>query len=186
MQRLIAIVMAVLMTAAVTSRTLGQSAPTTEPSKCARHPGRMFKALNLTADQKAEVKAILQQARADAKNAADPQAKRQIRQAAFVKIKDTVLTDQQRAKLQQMHRGRMAMMALRQLDLTADQKAQVKAIMQQARADAQATTDDGAKREIWKSAFGKVRDTVLTDPQRAQLEQMKARHQKAPGASQPA
>ena len=65
MQRLIAIVMAVLMITAVTSRTLGQSAPTTEPSKCARHPGACSRpsTLTLTADQKAEVKAILQQAR---------------------------------------------------------------------------------------------------------------------------
>jgi Spy/CpxP family protein refolding chaperone len=66
------------------------------------HARHVFKSLNLTDDQKTQVKAIMQQARTDAQNATDPQAKREIHKAAFQKVKDTVLTDAQRAQLEQM------------------------------------------------------------------------------------
>ncbi len=51
--------------------------------------------LNLTADQKTQIKTIMDQARTDAKNATDPQAEHQVFQAAFEKIKTTVLTADQ-------------------------------------------------------------------------------------------
>jgi Spy/CpxP family protein refolding chaperone len=134
----------------------------------------VFRRLDLTADQKAQVKAILQQARTAAQSATDPQAKHQIHQAAFQKIKDTVLTDQQRTKLAQIHQGQMHRAMFRQLDLTADQKAQVKTIMQQARTAAQSATDVSAKHQVWKDAFAKVKDTVLTDQQRTRLAALQA------------
>lgn len=82
--------------------------------------------------------------------------------------------------------GRMAGV-LDKLNLTDDQKAQVKAIMTQAKADAKQATDKAAKKEIHKAAWEKVRTTVLTDAQRKQLEQMKAdRKAKADKAAAPA
>ena len=58
--------------------------------------------LGLTDDQKAAAKAIMTQARADAKNATDPAAKKAVFKAAFEKIKTTVLTDAQRDQLAKM------------------------------------------------------------------------------------
>jgi Spy/CpxP family protein refolding chaperone len=60
----------------------------------------MLQSLNLTADQMTQVKAIMTQARTDAQNATDPQARHQIFQAAFSKIKTTVLTADQVKQLE--------------------------------------------------------------------------------------
>jgi len=57
--------------------------------------------LGLTDDQKAQIKAILQAAAEQAKQAPDIQAKLQIFKDALEKIQTTVLTDEQRAKVQQ-------------------------------------------------------------------------------------
>jgi Spy/CpxP family protein refolding chaperone len=76
------------------------------------------------------------------------------------------------------HRGKM-------LNLTADQEAQIKAIVTQARADAKAATDKQAKLAVWKAAREKIRTTVLTDAQRQQIDQWKASHHKTTTAPAP-
>jgi Spy/CpxP family protein refolding chaperone len=58
--------------------------------------------LDLTDAQKTQVEQVLQQARADAEKATDPQAKQQIREAAMRKIRTEILTDAQRQQLQQI------------------------------------------------------------------------------------
>ena len=58
------------------------------------------------------------------------------------------------------------------LNLTQDQKDQIKTILAKARADAKAATDKAAKMAIWKAAFEKIK-ALLTPEQLAQLEKMK-------------
>src|SRR5664280_2191373 len=60
-----------------------------------------------------------------------------------------------------------------QLDLTADQKAQIKTILEQAHKDAQAATDKADKTKIRKAAFEKIKTSVLTGDQVKKLEAMK-------------
>ena len=66
----------------------------------------MFSGLNLTEDQKAKAKEIMDAARAEAAKATDPKAKGDIMRAAMDKIRTTVLTDEQRQKAEQMMRTR--------------------------------------------------------------------------------
>lgn len=68
-------------------------------------------------------------------------------------------------------------LALRHLDLSPEQKAQVKAIHQQAKADAQKATKE-QKQQIRKAANEKIRTQVLTDAQRQQLDEMNQSHHK--------
>lgn len=131
------------------------------------------KFLGLTDQQKAQVKDILTQAKADAAQAATPQEKRQIRQAAREKIK-ALLTSEQLAKGKVLRRHMVMRRVLAQLGLTDQQKAQVRGIFKQARLDARQAPDKAAKRNIWRAAFERVKTQVLTDPQRKQLEEMKA------------
>lgn len=177
MKRMSIVVAIVLAGSLLAAKVLAQAAPTSRPGKQAAHPTQALKDLNLTADQKAQVKAIVQQARAEAKNATDPQAKRQIRQATMRKIAKDVLTDQQRQQLARMRKAQARGQAMQALHLTADQKAQAKAIFQQARADAQNAADPQAKQQVRQAAFQKLKDTVLTDAQRQQLAQMRAKHE---------
>ena len=69
-----------------------------------RHPlfGRLAEKLGLSDKQKEDAKAILQAAREEAKKVTDRKAKMKIWKDAFEKIKTTVLTDDQRAKLKDM------------------------------------------------------------------------------------
>jgi Spy/CpxP family protein refolding chaperone len=134
------------------------------------------KLLGLTDQQKAQAKDILQQAKADAAQAATPQEKRQIWQAARDKIK-ALLTPEQLAKGKALRRHMLMRRISAHLNLTADQKTQARDIFKQARLDAQQAPDKAAKQQIWKAAFEKVKTQVLTDQQRKQLEEMKARRQ---------
>lgn len=148
--------------------------------------GRLTAKLNLTPDQQAQMKAILDKAKADAAGATDVQAKRQIWKDAWGNVKANVLTEQQRTQLAQMHRaghgrwghrkgwGHGPGVIFQSLNLSADQKAQVKAIMHQARADAQNATDRRAKRQVFQAALEKIKTTVLTADQVRQLEARKA------------
>lgn len=127
----------------------------------------MGKKLNLTDQQKAQIKAILQQAHQDAQQAKDVQAKKAIYQAAAQKIKTDVLTDAQRQQLQEIRKEHQAGAAgagkgLKALNLTDDQKAKIKAIMQEARQ--------------------KIHDQVLTDEQRKIVDQRRAARGAAPAA----
>ncbi len=74
------------------------NAPAKDHPRAARM-GKLGKELSLTDEQKAKVKEIMKQARAEAKNAADKAEKAKIMKAAFEKIKTDVLTEDQRAKL---------------------------------------------------------------------------------------
>jgi hypothetical protein len=60
-----------------------------------------------------------------------------------------------------------------QLGLTPDQKAAAKAILKAAEEQAKTVTDHAAKHKIFEAAFAKIRTTVLTDAQRAQLAEIK-------------
>jgi Spy/CpxP family protein refolding chaperone len=73
-------------------------------ARCAK----LAEKLGLSDDQKAAAKAIMTQARADAKNAADRDAKKAVFKAAFEKVKTTVLTDAQRDQLAKMKEQRKA------------------------------------------------------------------------------
>jgi Spy/CpxP family protein refolding chaperone len=62
----------------------------------------------------------------------------------------------------------------KKLGLTDDQKAQIKAIMQQAHKDAQAATDKADKAKIRQAAFEKIKTTVLTADQQKKLTELRA------------
>ena len=73
------------------------------------------------------------------------------------------------------------------MDLTDQQKAQVKAILAKAREDADATTDKNAKQAIFRAANEKIRQTVMTDEQRAKVTQANVqRDRRKKATSQPA
>ena len=157
---------------------------TSKPAAKAHAGTGPFAKLDLTADQKTQIKTILEQAHKDAQAATDKADKAKIRKAAFEKIKTSVLTADQVKKLEAMRaahpggmQGRMhrPMAGLgKKLGLTDDQKTQIKAIMEQARKDAKAATDKADKVKIMKAAFEKVRTPVLTGDQRKKLEELKA------------
>jgi Spy/CpxP family protein refolding chaperone len=120
---------------------------------------------NLTDAQKEQIKAIMDQAKADAEKAA-----REIMDAAQKKVAETVLTDEQRkAVAARKPAGEGPLARLAALNLTEDQKAQIKAIQEQAKADAKAADNEQARREIMQAAEKKIAETVLTDEQRGQL-----------------
>ena len=79
----------------------GGSATSGKPAMHGHHMGGgMFAALNLTDDQKAKVKGIMTAAKATAAKATDRAGKMQAFKDAFTTIKTTVLTDDQRKKLE--------------------------------------------------------------------------------------
>ena len=124
-----------------------------------RGPGEMFAGLNLTDEQKAQVKEILDAAHEKAKAADTPEAKRDIMKAAHEKIRNTVLTEEQRKKMDEKRAdqagggkgpfGAGLMERLEKLNLTADQKEKVRAILE--------------------DAHKKIINEVLTPEQRDQL-----------------
>ena len=61
-----------------------------------------------------------------------------------------------------------------QLNLTADQKVQIKSIMQQAHKDAKEATSKADKARIHKLAWEKIRTSVLTADQRKKLAELQA------------
>ena len=77
---------------------------TNAPAGLHRHPllAHLAKVLNLTDQQKTQIKDILATARADVKKAPDKDTKKAIRKAAIQKIFKDVLTDDQRAKLKEL------------------------------------------------------------------------------------
>ena len=136
---------------------------------------RLGEKLGLTDKQKEDAKAILKAAHeANMKNLKD----------AFEKVKTTVLTDEQRAKLEKLgseavdkHLNRMG----EKLGLTDKQKEDAKAIFKAAREEAKKATDHAAKMKIWKDAFEKVKTTVLDDAQRAKLKDRREGWREGPG-----
>jgi Spy/CpxP family protein refolding chaperone len=176
---------------------------TSQPAAKSHGQGGPFSKLDLTADQKAQIKAIFEQAKKDAQTATDKADKAKIMKAAMEKIKTTVLTADQIKQLATIkgahaggkggrmgNRGQHPFAGLaKKLGLTDDQKAQVKAIFEQAKKDAQAATDKADKAKIIKAAFEKVKTSVLTDDQRKKLAELQAErkeHQQEKAASKAA
>lgn len=157
-------------------------------------PNVLGKELGLSDAQKQQVEEIVRKARTDAQAASDPQAKRQIWQSAIEQIGRNVLNDEQRAKFRQLRQQQGPgggpqpfMEAMKQLDLTQEQKVRMQEIMQQARTDAEKATDPQAKRQALEAARKKIRTEVLTDEQRQQLEKIMAnlpRPQSQPAGAQ--
>ena len=101
----------------------------------------------------------------------------QVLKDAMEKIHSTVLTDEQRAKLEELGQkvGAQVMDRLQgmgqQFGLTDDQIAAAKTILQAAAEAAKQAPDLQAKMQIFKDAMEKIRTTVLTDEQRAKMQQ---------------
>lgn len=161
-------------------------------------PMEMLSKLDLTEDQKAKVKAIMDASKADLEKAETPEAKRKVFQESMEKIK-AVLTAEQKTKLEEALKARMAggpgARMLAGLDLTDDQKKQVETIMKGVHEKMQAATEPQARMEIMKAAFKEIRDKVLTadqqkkfDEMQKKMEEMRSKHQggdAAPGAGGP-
>jgi len=126
-----------------------------------RHGRRrgFFRGPKLSDEQRARMREILSQARQDAKQAKTPQEKRKIFSSAFKKVHADVLTDEQRARVKKMRETYG-------LNLTDQQKKQMKAIWAEACEKAKAAKTPQEKREILRDAWKRGKE-VLTDEQRA-------------------
>ncbi len=195
MGRMVAMVAAVLLGPILAGgMDTPNQAPTSKPAPtaCRNHAllERLTADLNLTTDQQTQVQAILDKARADAASAADPQSAHKIWEDAWASIRTGVLTDQQRTQLAQVHpqepwrHGRPGAHGpdgiFQSLDLTPDQEARFKTIVDQARTDARNATDPRARRQIFLAAFEKIMTTVLTADQVKQLQASKAARHAGP------
>jgi len=154
------------------------------------HGGRMkhmAKALELTEDQQAQVKAIMDQAKADAEAAETKEAKMEIFKAAHEKVQAEVLTEEQKAKQAELRekmgehhskmRGRRHGRMAEALGMTEEQKTQAKAIMDQAKTDAEGVETNEEKKPIFKAAHEKIQAEVLTDEQQAKVDEWKAKRE---------
>jgi Spy/CpxP family protein refolding chaperone len=133
-------------------------------------PAALLERVGLTDDQKAKAKAIMDAAE-EASKGKTPEESADLHRKAFDQITKEVLTDQQRAKLEEFRRagGRGPGAMFEGLNLTEEQKAKAEAIMAEARKKGEASPD--ARREIFGEAMKKVSDEVLNDAQRKQLEE---------------
>ena len=94
--------------------------------------------------------------------------------AARQQIHDEVLTDEQRAKLEELkqaHGERMLAHMTERYGLTDEQVEQIKTIMAAAHAEGEAAETREGKWEIMKAAFEQIKTEVLTDEQRAAAEE---------------
>jgi Spy/CpxP family protein refolding chaperone len=175
MRMLTTVVMSLVVALGATAILAADTAPTSQPGHRGDRMGRMGKFLDLTDQQKAQIKDIMTKAREDAKSATTPEAKKAIFKAAHEKIRKDVLTAEQVQKLEKARHGMAMRHAFAQLNLTDDQKAKIKDIMKQARTDMQNAKDAQAKKAVMTAARDKIRTDVLTDAQRKQLDDMKAK-----------
>lgn len=157
---------------------------------------RLLERVDLTDDQQAKAKAIMDDARQQASKTEDKDLKEEILADARERVAQTVLTEEQRQTLQQAQaksqgpgggwgagdegegpgpggegggqrrRGGMGTM-------TEAQQAQVREIMDAARQQAEGVESREERREIFRAAMEKVRDEVLTDEQRQQMEEQR-------------
>lgn len=149
-------------------------------------PAALAKILELTPEQKVQADGIFERARAAAKEAETPQAKRRIHQAALDELSRTVLNDAQRQRLARIRQaeakgpasqpaaGTRPMAILQQLDLTEEQQASARRIMAEAKAQAEQATEPQAKRQAHQAALRKIYSTVLTDSQRQKFDELRA------------
>ena len=144
--------------------------------------GEMFERAGLTPEQKEAVKAIMQPAREAAEKAADREAKAKIMREAIEKVRTTVLTDDQRKKLDAVREGgaggesvaervkeHLARLTER-LGLTPVQQEAAMEILKAAHGEMQNAADVQAKAKIMRDAMEKIRTTILTDDQRKKFE----------------
>jgi len=149
--------------------------------------GEMLERAGLTPEQKESAKAIMQAARTQAESATDREAKAKIFREAMEKVKATVLTDEQRKKLETAREGpgsggpdaggetvadrvkdNLARLTER-LSLTPAQQEAAREILKAAHEQAQGATDPEAKAKALREAMEKIRATVLTDEQRKKM-----------------
>lgn len=126
-----------------------------------------FGALDLSDDQKKQIREIMKDSDGDFR-------------AAMEKIKTDVLSKDQAAKFEEMakrDRGRHARQGMaKALGLSDEQREQMQAVMQQARKDVQAAETPEAKRAVIEAAHAKVLSDVLTtDEQKAKFKQFTER-----------
>lgn len=153
--------------------------------------------LGITQEQKQQITDIVKQYRTDAVQVLKSEATREQKAGQIKALKanamaaiNAVLTPEQREKAKGLidrilsprhHRGAKALWVLKQLNLTDDQQAQVKTIVQDSRTQAKAVFDDSTltkeqKRErvaeIRKATFERVK-ALLTPEQLQKLEELK-------------
>ncbi len=129
--------------------------------------------LQLTDAQQADVRRILADARQKAKNTDDPSLRNDAMTRAVETIRQTVLTDEQNRRLDEMlqqqqrqdHRREM----LSEMHLTDEQKAKAETILADARREAKNTDDPIRRRSILARARRRIREEVWTDRQREQF-----------------
>ena len=144
-----------------------------------RH-GDCLKKLDLTEEQQAAIDGIKQRARNAAKDAESRQQRREIYERAHEAMKGE-LTEDQRAELErcrQRDRGRNRpghrLGCMEELDLTADQQAAIDRIRDRAMNAARDAETREARREIFERMHEAIK-AELTEDQRAELEECKAR-----------
>ncbi len=178
---LVSCIVAVLVLGITAGKALAADA-TSQPTTQKSHGdgGGWLGGLNLTEDQRSQIKAIRNETKKDLADATTDDEKAKLKKAEHEKIM-SVLTDEQKKTLSEHRKnvgGNPLIGLVKQLNLTDDQKAQIKQILQQAKQDAQAATDKSAKKQIMQDAFKKIRDTVLTDEQRKKLQELIANFKK--------
>jgi len=140
------------------------------------HPGMRvldrLKGLDLTEDQKTQARAIFDAARKKADALTDPTEKQLIMKVAREKIETDVLTDAQRLHVRRLESANAFLEVVRKLNLSDDQKKQIRGIIDDAKTQADKAQTDREKKAIHLQAFKRVHDTVLTQPQREQLKEM--------------
>lgn len=159
------------------------------PGQRMRRPGmqRMLEQLNLSDDQKAQLKTLRDQQRQDIQALRIDQSltadqRRTQMQAVHQQFRTKmqgILTAEQQKQLQQMRRARGGPMA--RLNLTDEQKARMKPILEQQRQQMQAIRNDSSlsaqdrqqkMRDLRQNTRSQMR-SILTPEQQQQLEQMR-------------
>ena len=139
-----------------------------------------FGELNLTDEQKAEIKKLHEEAREKMESAKTREEKREIMENLRKKINNDVLTDEQRAKakkhFRKMQKGRRDMF-LKGIGATDEQKTKIEAIMKKAREEAK-DKDPKECRKIMEAAREEIRKNVLTDEQRKKAREMRKQHRR--------
>jgi Spy/CpxP family protein refolding chaperone len=192
----------------LTGMSWAQSATTPAPTrKAERGPARMFQQLDLTADQRAKVQSILQSERSQVQalrsntSLTDEQKKQQVRELRKNDHQQllAVLTPEQQAKLKQLHsqrKGRAGAFrsgrGFQALNLTDQQKQQLKPVFQSTRQQMQALRSDTTltpeqkrekMKEIRQNQMAQMK-SILTPEQQQQLHQMRGRRMRNHGEQQ--
>jgi Spy/CpxP family protein refolding chaperone len=125
--------------------------------------------LDLTDAQRQQAREIFEAARAAAEKTDDPRGKRRILAAAWRKVREEVLTAEQREQLDKMRRRFVLVRGLERLNLTEDQKAEIEVIAEETRQAMAEAESPEARREAVQAGRRKIIEEVLTERQRQQL-----------------